>query len=212
MKGRLSRTTRRRFIQTSAMAGAGFLIARRHALGQGLDRIKNLRKFVAPLPLPGSGLALATPDKELYGQTGAQADFYRIAMGQYRQSLHPDLPASKLRGYADATSGQPRWSYLGGSIVATKGTPARVNFINLLPNEHPLPVDHTIMGAETGQNVNRAVAHLHGGFVPSGPATAGRSTGRHLSSSTGPLGCAGCPTAWASRPTTPTGRTRRPPA
>jgi len=165
MKGRLSRTTRRRFIQTSAMAGAGFLIARRHALGQGPDPIKNLRKFVAPLPLPGSGLALATPDKELYGQTGAQADFYRIAMGQYRQSLHPDLPASKLWGYADATSGQPKWSYLGGSIVATKGTPARVNFINLLPNEHPLPVDHTIMGAETGQNVNRAVAHLHGGFV-----------------------------------------------
>ncbi len=165
MKGRLSRTTRRRFIQTSAMAGAGFLIARRHALGQALDPIKNLRKFVAPLPLPGSGLALATPDKGLYGQTGAQADFYRIAMGQFRQSLHPDLPASKLWGYADATSGQPKWSYLGGSIVATKGTPARVNFINLLPNAHPLPVDHTIMGAERGQNVNRAVAHLHGGFV-----------------------------------------------
>ena len=166
MKRRLSRTTRRRFIQTSAMAGAGLLIGRRRLFGQAaLDPVKNLRKFVAPLPLPGSGLALATPDKGLYGQTGAQADFYRIAMGQYRQSLHPDLPASKLWGYADATSGQPKWSYLGGSIVATKGTPARVNFINLLPNAHPLPVDHTIMGAERGQNVNRAAAHLHGGFV-----------------------------------------------
>ena len=43
-----------------------------------LDPIKNLRKFVAPLPLPGSGLALAAADKTHYNQTGAQADFYRI--------------------------------------------------------------------------------------------------------------------------------------
>ena len=86
-------------------------------------------------------------------------------MGQYRQSFHPDLPTTRLWGYADATNGLPKWSYLGASIVAMKGTPVRVNFVNLLPPVHPLPVDHTIPGAETGQNVNRAVAHLHGGFV-----------------------------------------------
>jgi len=165
MKDLFGRTTRRRFIQTVAMAGTGALVAGRRAFGQALDPIKNLRKFVAPLPLPGSGLALATPNKTLYGQTGAQADFYRIVMGQYRQSFHPDLPSTKLWGYADATSQLPKWSYLGASIVATKGTPVRVNFINLLPGVHPLPVDQTIPGAETGQNVNRAVAHLHGGFV-----------------------------------------------
>jgi spore coat protein A len=166
MKDRLSRTTRRRFIQTSAMVGTGLLVRGRRAFGQAVpDPINQLRKFVAPLPLPGSGLSLATPNKTLYGQTGAQADFYRIVMGQFRQSLHPDLPASKLWGYADATNQLPKWSYLGANIVATKGTPVRVNYVNLLPPVHPLPIDTTLPGAETGQNVNRAAPHLHGGFV-----------------------------------------------
>ena len=187
MKERLSRTTRRRFIQTSAMVGTGLLVRGRRAFGQAVpDPINQLRKFVAPLPLPGSGLSLATPNKTLYGQTGAQADFYRIVMGQYRQSLHPDLPASKLWGYADATNQLPKWSYLGANMVATKGTPVRVNFINLLPPVHPLPVDNTIPGAETGQNVNRAVAHLHGGFVPwpsdGGPYLWSTPLGQHGSS------------------------------
>lgn len=147
------------------MVGTGVLVGGRRAFGQALDPIKNLKKFVAPLPLPGSGLALATPNKTLYNQTGAQADFYKIVMGQYRQSFHPDLPTTKLWGYADATSQSPKWSYLGASIVATKGTPVRVNFVNSLPDLHPLPIDNTIPGAETVQKVNRAVAHLHGGFV-----------------------------------------------
>ncbi len=149
----------------SALAGAGVFAGSRRAFGDGLDPIKNLRKFVAPLPMPGSGIALAAPNKALYNQIGAQADFYRIAMGEYRQSFHPDLPATRLWGYADATSQLPKWSYLGASIVATKGTPVRINFINLLPNLHPLPVDNTLPGAEAGQKVNRAVPHLHGGFV-----------------------------------------------
>jgi len=159
------RTTRRRFIQTSALVGTGVLVGGRRAVAEGAASIKNLRKFVAPLPLPGSGLNLAVPNKTLYGQSGAQADFYRIAMGQYRQQFHPDLPSSRLWGYADATNQLPKWSYLGASIVATKGTPVRVNFVNALPPVHPLPVDHTLPGAETG-----------------------RSTGRHPSSSTGRRG------------------------
>jgi spore coat protein A len=186
MNDRTSLTTRRRFIQTSALVGTGLLVGGRRAFGQNLDPIKNLTKFLAPLPLPGTGLALATPDKTHYGQTGAQADFYRIVMGQYRQSFHPELPSTKLWGYADATSRLPKWSYLGASIVATRGTPVRVNFVNSLPAVHPLPIDNTIPGAETGQNVNRAVAHLHGGFIvwPSdgGPFHWSTPLGQHGSS------------------------------
>jgi spore coat protein A len=147
------------------MVGTGLLVRGKRAFGATPDPINQLRKFVAPLPLPGSGLSLAAPDKTLYGQTGAQADFYRIVMGQFRQSLHPDLPPSKLWGYADATNCLPKWSYLGANIVATKGTPVRINYINLLPPVHPLPIDTTLPGAETGQKVNRAAPHLHGGFV-----------------------------------------------
>jgi spore coat protein A len=162
---RFGPTTRRTFIQTSAVAGTALLVGGRRSFGQALDPIKHLTKFVDPLPLPGAGLSLATPNKTLYDQTGAQADFYRIAMGQFRQSFHRDLPPSKLWGYADATGTLPKWSYLGASIVAMKGTPVRISYLNLLPPIHPLPIDNTLPGAETGQKVNRAAPHLHGGFV-----------------------------------------------
>jgi spore coat protein A len=159
---RLDRTTRRRFLQTSGIVGAGLLATGRRAFARTAHRYPNLRKFVAPLP----GLNLAGANTTRYNQTGAQADFYRIVMGQYRQQFHPDLPPTTLWGYADATNGLPRWSYLGATIVATKGTPTRINFVNLLPPKHPLPIDHTLPGAEPGQPVNRASVHLHGGFVP----------------------------------------------
>ncbi len=163
----MTRVSRRSFIKTSAIAGAGVTLVGRRALGQATPPRWELRKFVAPLPgLGPNGIPVAVADTKLYGQAGARADFYRIVMGQYRQSFHPDLPSSRLWGYADATSGLPRWRYLGPAIVATKGTPVRVNFINLLPPVHPLPVDTTLPGAETGQKVNRAAVHLHGGFVP----------------------------------------------
>jgi spore coat protein A, manganese oxidase len=148
------------------------MLAGRRLFGQGvsLDPIKNLRKFVDLLPLPGgapgTALSLATPDKTRYNQAGAQADFYQIVMGQYRWQFHQDLPSTKVWGYADATHGIPRWGYLGATIVAMRDTPVRVDFVNLLPNIHPLPVDTSIPGAETGQHVNRAAVHLHGGFVP----------------------------------------------
>jgi spore coat protein A len=149
------------------LVGAGVALAGRRVLGQVSPPSWQLRKFVAPLPGVGpTGIPLAVANKTMYNQTGAQADFYRIVMGQYRQSFHPDLPSSRLWGYADATTGLPKWRYVGPAIVATKGTPVRVNFINLLPRIHPLPVDTTIPGAETGQHVNRAAPHLHGGFVP----------------------------------------------
>ena len=113
-----------------------------------------------------SGPPSPSPSQDpVYDQTGAQADFYRIVMGQYRQSFHPDLPAAK-RGVTRT----PRASSRSGAIWAPRSSPPRgrrsaINFTNLLPNVHPLPVDNTLPGAEAGQNVNRAVAHLHGGFV-----------------------------------------------
>jgi spore coat protein A len=159
--------TRRRFVQTSALASVGIAIAGHRVLGDTRPPRWELRKFAAALPGVGpAGIPLATANKSIYNQTGAQADFYRIVMGQYRQSFHPQLPSSRLWGYADATTGLPKWRYLGPAIVATAGTPVRVNFINLLPPVHPLPVDNTIMGAEADQKVNRAAVHLHGGFVP----------------------------------------------
>ncbi len=156
------RTTRRTFIQTSALAGAGLLVSGRRVFGRGLDPIKNLRKFVAALPgLGPTGIPVATPDTSMY----PGVDYYKIVMGQYQQQMHPDLPPTTLWGYADATSGPARFRYLGPAVVATSGRPVRVKFGNGLPLVHPLPIDHSIPGAEKNQPDNRACAHLHGGFV-----------------------------------------------
>ena len=69
-------------------------------------------------------------------------------------------------GYADVTGGvTPNHRYLGGVIVARRGTPVSLTVINKLPNKHPLPVDNSIGGAEADQPVNRTTTHLHGGLV-----------------------------------------------
>jgi spore coat protein A len=154
-------------MQASALAGAGVALSGQRVFGDKSLRYKNLAKFVDQLPQVGAtGIRVATPNTVLYDQAGAQADYYRIVMGQFRHQFHRDLPSSRVWGYADATSGLPQFGYLGGAIVAKRGTPVRITFINLLPPVHPLPVDNTIPGAETGQLMNRAAVHLHGGFVP----------------------------------------------
>lgn len=86
-------------------------------------------------------------------------DYYEIALVDYTQRLHSDMPATKLRGYVQieppgsatipAGSGhvtlagitynglqvygydKPR--YLGPLVLANKGTPTRIKFYNLLP-------------------------------------------------------------------------------
>ncbi len=157
------KTTRRGFVQTSALAGVGLALAGSKAVGAGLNPFKHLRKFVADLPGVGpSGIPVATPNRFIYPGT----DYYIIVAGQYRQQLHPDLPPSRLWGYADGTLVRPSYRYLGPAVVAKKGVPVRVAYVNQLPNIHPCPVDTTLPGAEPGQPVNRTTIHLHGGFVP----------------------------------------------
>jgi FtsP/CotA-like multicopper oxidase with cupredoxin domain len=111
-----------------------------------------LRKFVDPLP----NIPLATPDRTTY----PGSDYYEIALVQYRQRMHGDLPAvgTLLRGYVqlatatiagtqelstanlDGTStpipgylGVTAPQYLGPAIVAAKDRPVRILFRNLLP-------------------------------------------------------------------------------
>jgi spore coat protein A len=102
-------------------------------------------------------------------------------MGEFRQQLHPELPPTRLWGYADANA--PNFRHLGGVMVARTGRPVRVTYINDLPPRHPLPVDQSIMGAGADQLENRAVVHLHGGLTPwpsdGGPHAWFTPDGRH---------------------------------
>ncbi|BCJ50562.1 hypothetical protein Asp14428_20370 [Actinoplanes sp. NBRC 14428] len=126
-----------------------------------------LRKFVDGLPgLNAAGannlgqyIPVAVPDTTTY----PGSDYYEIAVVQYREKLHSDLPATLLRGYvqlstgvvpgahvaletanADGTTtpvtdaagpvyGVDKAHYLGPFIVAQKDRPVRIKFRNLLP-------------------------------------------------------------------------------
>lgn len=155
-------TTRRTFLKVGTLAGAGLLLGMPRAWGASGSSAA-IRKFVVPLPgLGPTGIPVAAPDTTSY----PGVDYYKITMGQFKQNLHPDLPDTTFWGYADVTHGEaPNFRYLGGTIVAHKNRPVRISFMNQLPNKHPLPIDHSLMGAEVDQPVNRAAPHLHGGFV-----------------------------------------------
>ncbi|MFC4018092.1 hypothetical protein ACFOW4_09030 [Micromonospora sp. GCM10011542] len=156
-----------------------------------------LRKFVDALPTPGplgrndlgGYLPVAVPDTISY----PGCDYYEIGLQEYAQRLHRDLPATRLRGYRQLNLGTDaaghntvappeRPFHLGPMIVARRGRPVRVKFINQLPTgrggELFLPVDATVEGAGLGPldgpapyPQNRAVLHLAGaqtGWISAG--------------------------------------------
>ena len=142
-----------------------------------------IRKFVDSLP--GLGIAnknnlgqyltVAVPDTTTY----PGSDYYVIALVEYTEQLHSDLPSTKLRGYVQLNSSGGQVtppSYLGPTVFAKKDRPVRVKFINQLPTGSGgdlfIPTDTTAMGAGVGPDgispykQNRATMHLHGGATP----------------------------------------------
>ncbi len=131
-----------------------------------------IHKFVSAL----ANLPIAVPDTTTF----PGSDYYVIILSQYQQKLHPDLPPTTIRGYAqtnlgtDATGANtvapPAQSYLGPVILAQQNRPVRVLFVNNLPTGTGgnlfLPVDTTYMGAGAPYTQNRATLHLHGGATP----------------------------------------------
>ncbi|MCM0678605.1 hypothetical protein NCC78_28615, partial [Micromonospora phytophila] len=156
-----------------------------------------VRKFVDALPglgalgrtELGAHLPVAVPDTISY----PGCDYYEIGLQEYTQRLHRDLPATRLRGYRQLNLGtdpaghntvvppERPW-HLGPVVLARRGRPVRVKFINQLPTgragELFLPVDPTVEGAGTGPldgpapyPQNRAVLHLAGaqtGWISAG--------------------------------------------
>ena len=128
-----------------------------------------IRKFVDSLPGAtasgqndlGQYIPIAIPDKTTY----PGCDYYEIAVVQYTEKMHKDLPNTTLRGYVqietlknaatsrhiplkypngtairNATTNQPVFAhnetqYLGPIIVAERGVPVRVKFHNYLPTD-----------------------------------------------------------------------------
>lgn len=160
-----------------------------------------LRKFVDTLPGLGAANAnnlgqyipIANPDTTTY----RGADYYEIGLKEYSVQMHSDMGVTKLRGYYQINNGTVGATdhanhYLGPLIIATKGKPVRIKFVNELGTGAAgnlfIPVDTTIMGSGpfeidynpearplveiAGPTVtgnftqNRATLHLHGGRSP----------------------------------------------
>ena len=141
----------RKFVDSLAGVGSG---ARTLNTALGAN---NLQQF---MPIATAGTLAGFPND----------DYYEIALVEYHERLHSDLPpvtgtwpnqagGTKLRGYVQLVQGTTNFvsppHYLGPLIIATKNKPVRIKFTNMLPPTSAggdlfLPVDTTIMGAGEG--------------------------------------------------------------
>jgi spore coat protein A, manganese oxidase len=170
---------RREFLKKTALAGAG--MALHPVLGKGrawafAQSPTNLRKFVTSVPGLGPsakneiGQYIPLATKHSINFAGKTTDLYNVAVGKFSELMHPDLPGkTDFFGYADLFTFDQK--YLGGAIVAKRGTPILLTVTNLMPDRHILPVDPTIMAGPNGLMVgdlptNRIATHLHGGATP----------------------------------------------
>jgi spore coat protein A len=115
--------------------------------------LTELAPYVDPLPIPPVAQPVA-------GVAGGEAD-YEIAMTEFPQQLHRDLPATTVWGYDG--------SFPGPTIEATAHERVRVKWINDLRDdlglprtEHYLPVDLCPHGPNMHGASPRTVVHLHG--------------------------------------------------
>jgi spore coat protein A len=106
--------------------------------------IETLEKFVDPLPI----LPVAK---------GA-GNYYRLEMSEVLVKVHRDVPSTRMWGYNGSSPGPV--------IEARSGRGVSVEWVNLLPKKHFLPIDHNLHGAEKDKPEVRAVVHVHGAKTP----------------------------------------------
>ncbi len=120
-----------------------------------LLRPETLARFVDPLPIPPVLAPDGTrPDPD---DPRRQIPFYRVAMREGVQSVHRDLPPTRVWGYGATLPGPTFETRSGQGIL--------VEWANELPERHFLPIDCTLHGAHAGQPEVRTVVHVHGAKV-----------------------------------------------
>ncbi|MGA7590973.1 MAG: bilirubin oxidase, partial [Candidatus Sulfotelmatobacter sp.] len=153
--------TRRNFLQQSSLL-ATTLAARKSGLLNAMERsvatmapaldVNTLKQFVDPLPIPDiaqhQGYRPSPTDPKL------SVPFYRIQAQSIASRVHRDLPPTKFWSFGSSTPGP--------TFETRSGEPLLVEWVNALPGEHFLPIDHTIHGAEPDKPAVRTVVHLHG--------------------------------------------------
>ncbi len=115
-----------------------------------------LPRFVDALPIP----PVRTPDgtrRDPDGD-GAELPFYRVAMREANVRIHRDVSPTRVWSYGDSVPGP--------TFEVRSHEPVLVEWRNELPDEHFLPVDRSLCGADRDVPAVRTVVHVHGARVP----------------------------------------------
>lgn len=118
--------------------------------------VSSLAQFVDPLPIP----PITQPSQHHASPTdpAAKLPYYRMAMRQFESKVHRDLKPTRLWGFGGSSPGPTFETRSGQGLL--------VEWVNELPSNHFLPIDHTIHGAEADKPEVRTVIHLHGAKAP----------------------------------------------
>jgi spore coat protein A len=164
--------TRRRFLQRSSLlattlaagkSGLAHAMTSTHAapiMPAALD-VNTLTQFVDPLPIPE--IAQRQGFRPSPADPKRSVPFYRIQAQSIASKVHRDLPPTRFWCFGPSTPGP--------TFETRAGEPLLVEWVNALPNEHFLPIDHTLHGAEADKPAVRTVVHLHG--AKTGPESDG---------------------------------------
>jgi spore coat protein A len=116
---------------------------------------ERLARFVDPLPIPpilrAAELRANPRDRKPYG-------YSKIEMRPADVRIHRDLPPSRMWSYGGSVPGP--------TIEARSGQGMMIDWVNHLPTEHFLPIDHTLHGAGADLPLVRTAVHVHGAVVP----------------------------------------------
>ncbi len=152
--------TRRRFLGRTGVLAAGISLNKLPSSPQELTTLdpQKLRPYVDSLPIPQiaqpSGLRPSPENPSL------QLPYYRMPMRQIESKVHRDLPPTRMWGFGSSSPGPTFETRSNRGLI--------VEWINELPTQHFLPIDHTLHGAEAHVPAVRSVIHLHGGKTPPG--------------------------------------------
>jgi len=120
--------------------------------GSSMLDIDSLEKFVDPLPIPPIISPSGTrPNPE---NSDSRIPYYRVAMRQVDVKFHRDLRPARMWGFGESSPGPTFETQSGQGML--------IEWVNELPAEHFLPIDHRIHGAEADKPNVRVVTHLHG--------------------------------------------------
>jgi spore coat protein A len=117
---------------------------------------EHLTRFVDPLPIPQP--LVSTESRPSPHAPATQIPYYRIPMRKVDTKVHRDVPPTSVWSYGHTVPGP--------TIEARKGQPILIEWVNELPKEHFLPIDHTLCGAGTDVPDVRTAVHVHGAVVP----------------------------------------------